>query len=133
MPKGYKVRKAKASQISKRPDPKVDTILCNLGEDIEGQKEVETEGLVTVRIPSDNSSRGDMPIELNLNGRNYRIDRDRTCTIPKEIAQILKNSSKYPITETNPSKTQIDETGKYIVCPETSYESRFNLIIERED
>ncbi|MFQ5715026.1 MAG: hypothetical protein ACE5GU_13445 [Candidatus Scalinduaceae bacterium] len=128
MAKGYVVRKAKASQIKKKVDPKVDKILENQGGDIEEQKLVETKELVTVRIPSDNSPRGNMPIDINLNGRNYRIYRDMTCKIPKEIAEILKRSSKYITENSDLRKTQLDESGFYVSGRVKKKESRFNLI-----
>ena len=124
-------------KLSNTPDPVQDRVLSN-SPDIEDQKEIDTEGFVTLRIPSDPSDpRGGEPIDINLNGRNYVLPRDKVATIPKEIAEILLNaeSSKSiaPLCKNERIVCQVDPgTGTYIEGskPQEVETRRFKVEIE---
>lgn len=141
MTRGYKVRKAKASDISKsrKIDPTVDRIFENAGNDTDEQKEVETRGLVTIFVPIDhNSDRGDAPIEMSLNGKNYILPRNKYATIPVELAEILqrasKQTSRVPDGSMNRGQgVRTNQSGNYIDSLKEEVNERFKLEIERWD
>ena len=121
-------------------DPTVDRIMSNLP-DSEGQQEVETGGMVTLRVPSDpNDDQGNRPLDINLNGKNYSLPRDVTARVPKEIAQIIINAqssiSTVPAARGEKVVCQEDpQTGQYVQGhgPAQIENRRFNVIVEGED
>lgn len=130
------VRKAGA-----RPNPTIDHIMSGLGSaDSDQQAEVETSGFVTLNIPSDGTPEGSRPIDIGLNGRNYKLPRDTPATVPVEIAQILQNAEKsvsvVPMTKGERVVCQVDpESGTYLPGrgPQTIENRRFNLEIGEVD
>lgn len=136
MPDNIIIRKVKASQISKRPEPRVDKILENQGGDTDEQRSVDTRGLITIRIPVDPyASRGDMPVELHHNGRDYVIERDKSCTLPLELYEVIANASrseaKVPKLEINRGRgPRTGQNGAYLEDLPTEINERFKVIIE---
>lgn len=121
-----------------RPDPTIDHIMSGLGEsDSDTMKSVETSGFVTLRIPSDGSPEGSRPVDIGLNGQNYRLQRDVPATVPVEIAEILINAEKshtiMPLAKGERIVCQVDpNSGTYFPdkAPQTIENRRFNLNIE---
>ena len=121
-----------------RPNPMIDHVISGLGDsDTDQSIEVETSGLVTLRVPSDGTPDGQRPIDIGLNGRNYRLERDIPATVPKEIAEILVNAEKsvsvVPIAKGERITCQVDpDSGNYISGhgPQEVENRRFNLEIE---
>ena len=75
-----------------KANPTVDHIMSNV-HDHGQQKKVETRGMVTLRVPSNPvEPNGMRPLDINLNGKNYSLQRDVTATVPKEIADIVINA-----------------------------------------
>lgn len=124
----------KESQRRKhRPDPVVDTIISNEYDRDQG-KQVETSGLVTLMVPiNPNDPRGDMPIELNHNGKNFTLPRGKMATIPRELAEVLKNAASSRSMVPKLGKTRHDSSGNLIGTMEEEINERFQVIIERED
>lgn len=126
---------------SARPNPIIDHIMSGVGDsDTDQPHEVETSGFVTLRIPSDGTPEGNRPVDIGLNGRNYRLQRDVAATVPKEIAEILQNAEKsvsvVPMAKGERVVCQVDpESGTYLPGrgPETIENRRFNLEIEETD
>jgi len=125
-----------------RPDPTVDRIMSSMGDSNESGegRETETSGFVTIRIPSDDSPDGKRPVDIGLNGQNYRLYRDQLATVPKEIAEILANAEKsvsiMPAAKGEKVVCQVDpNTGTYFKDkgPTEIVNRRFNLEIEEED
>lgn len=120
-----------------KANPMVDHIMSNLP-DCETQKRVETAGMVTLRVPSNpHDPQGNRPLDINLNGQNYRLPRDVNATVPKEIAEIILNAqsstSILPITKGEKIVCQVDpETGTYMPGkgPTQVENRRFNVIVE---
>lgn len=118
-------------------DPTVDHIMSNLPGS-EGQQEVETGGMVTLRIPSDpNDPQGNRPLDINLNGQNYSLPRDVTAKVPKEIADIVLNAqssiSVVPAARGEKVICQVDpQTGQYLPGqgPTQIENRRFNVVVE---
>lgn len=123
---------------SKHPNPTVDHIIEGLGDrDSDEMRESETTGFVTLRIPSGDDPESKRPIDIGLNGQNYRLYRDTPATVPKEIAEILihaeKSVSIMPIAQGEKIVCQIDpNTGTYLPKkgPTEIINRRFNLEIE---
>ena len=121
-----------------RPNPTIDHIMSGLGDtDTDQSTEIETSGFVTLRIPSDGTPEGQRPIDIGLNGRNYRLERDVPATVPKEIAEILVNAEKsvsvVPIAKGERVVCQVDpDSGTYLSGhgPQEVENRRFNLEIE---
>ena len=120
-----------------KPNPTVDHIMSNMA-DSEDQKSVETAGMVTLRVPSNpNDPNGTRPLDINLNGQAYSLQRDVTATVPKEIAEIILNAqssvSTVPTTRGEKVICQVDpQTGTYIPGkgPVQVENRRFNVIVE---
>lgn len=119
----------------KRPDPVIDHIMANVGD--EQQKQVETSGFVTLRIPSGEDAESQRPIDIGLNGQNYKLYRDVPATVPVEIAEILQNAEKsvsiVPMAKGERVVCQVDpESGTYLPGkgPQPVENRRFNLNIE---
>lgn len=137
--KGYVSRTAKAHHVAKRPDPMVDRVMENQGNDIDEQKTTETRGFVTLMVPIDPSDpRGDCPIDLTLNGHSYRLPRGKPATIPKELAEQLQWSARQTSQVFDGGANRgmgirIDSGGAPMdnLCEEVH--ERFKVIIERED
>lgn len=142
-------RKHKSGKMIK-PDPTVDRIMeCipyldpteNIDleklEKMNVTKEVETKGLVTLHIRSDDSPLGNRPIEINLNGINYLLPRDRVATVPWEVAEILKNSasahSVAPLAEDGVVRAVSDGSGHIVSGMKKVNVARFDIDIEKED
>ena len=131
-----KVKRANKS----KPNPTVDHIMSNL-HDVEEQKSVETTGMVTLRVPSNpNDPQGNRPLDINLNGQNYSLQRDVSATVPKEIADIVLNAqsstSTAPLARGERVVCQMDPgTGKYVPGKEPSQveNRRFNVIVEDQE
>lgn len=123
-----------------KPNPTVDHIMSNMA-DCEEQKSVETQGMVTLRIPSNpNDPNGTRPLDINLNGQNYSLPRDVTATVPKEIAEIIVNAqssvSTVPAARGEKVICQVDpQTGSYLPGkgPTQIENRRFNVIIEDQE
>ena len=121
-----------------RPNPMIDHVMSGLGDsDTDQSTEVETSGFVTLRVPSDGTPDGQRPIDIGLNGRNYRLERDIPATVPKEIAEILVNAEKsvsvVPIAKGERITCQVDpDSGTYLSGhgPQEVENRRFNLEIE---
>lgn len=126
---------------SSRPNPMIDHLISGLGgADSDQQSEVETSGFVTLRIPSDGTPEGSRPIDIGLNGRNYKLERDMPATVPREIAEILQNAEKsvsvVPMAKGERVVCQVDpESGTYFPGkgPQAIENRRFNLEIEEVD
>ena len=124
-----------------RPAPVVDHIMEGWGDsDSDQSRSVETSGFVTLRIPSDGTPEGSRPIDIGLNGQNYRLQRDIPATVPKEVAEILVNAEKsvsiVPMAKGEKIVCQVDPaTGAYLPGkgPQEVENRRFNLEIEEED
>lgn len=123
---------------SKRPEPLIDHILSGFGDsDTNQDMEMETKGFVTLNIPSGEEPESKRPIDIGLNGRNYRLHRDTPATVPVEIAEILKNAEKsvsiVPMAKGERVVCQVDpDTGTYLPGkePQAVENRRFNLDIE---
>lgn len=124
-----------------RPNPTIDHLISGLGDtDSDQPQEVETTGFVTLNIPSDGTPEGSRPIDIGLNGRNYKLPRDTPATVPREIAEILKNAEKsvsiVPMAKGERIVCQVDpESGTYLPDkgPQAVENRRFNLNIEEID
>jgi len=123
---------------SNRPNPVIDHIVSGLGgSDSDQTKEIETSGFVTLRIPSGEDPESKRPVDIGLNGHNYRLYRDTSATVPKEIAEILINAEKsvsiMPQAQGERIVCQVNpDTGTYIPGKEPTVveNRRFNLEIE---
>lgn len=121
-----------------RPNPTIDHIMSGLGDsDSDQPSEVETSGFVTLRIPSDDTPEGQRPIDIGLNGVNYKLPRDTPATVPVEIAEILQNAEKsvsiVPMAKGERVVCQVDpDSGTYLPGkgPQTVENRRFKLEIE---
>lgn len=126
---------------SNRPNPVIDHIMSGLGDaDTDQSKEMETSGFVTLRIPSGADPEDQRPVDIGLNGQNYRLYRDTPATVPKEIAEILINAEKsvsiMPQAQGERIVCQVDpDTGTYLPGrePKAVENRRFNLEIEEVD
>lgn len=124
-----------------RPNPTIDHIMSGLGNaDSDQQSEIETSGFVTLRIPSDGTPEGSRPVDIGLNGRNYKLSRDTPATVPREIAEILQHAEKsvsiVPVAKGERVVCQVDpESGTYLPGkgPQSVENRRFNLNIEEID
>ena len=120
-----------------KTNPVVDHVMSNV-HDHEQQKSVETRGMVTLRIPSNpNEPNGMRSLDLNLNGKNYSLQRDVTATIPKELADIVINAqssiSTVPSTRGERVVCQVDPiSGTYVngKGPQKDENRRFSVIVE---
>ena len=121
-----------------RPNPTIDHIMSGLGDtDSDQLSEVETSGFVTLRIPSDDTPEGQRPLDIGLNGVNYKLLRDIPATVPVEIAEILQNAEKsvsvVPMAKGERVVCQVDpDTGTYLPGkgPQIIENRRFKLEIE---
>lgn len=138
-----------------RPDPVVDHIMATAVEAQMDPEEIEarlehglpmpdntqedTQGFVTLMVPTDDGPLGDLPLDLTLNGVRYRLPRNQMATIPKEIAALILHSADIK-TEMVPlagkgeriiSKYDFD-TGHHSGFS-TVDQSRFRVHVERED
>lgn len=125
-----------------KANPMVDHIMENMAasddQHPQEQRKVETAGMVTLRVPSDpHDPQGNRPLDINLNGQNFRLQRDVTATVPKEIADIVLNSQKsvsdQPAAVGEKVVCQVDpSTGTYVPgkAPKPVETRRFNVIVE---
>lgn len=138
-----------------RPDPVVDHIMATVAQAEMDPGEIEkrleeglplpdnamqdTQGFVTLMVPSDDGPLGDLPLDLTLNGVRYRLPRNQMATIPKEIAALIVHaanitSEMVPLTgkgERVIAKYDFD-TGQHSGFSTVDH-SRFRVHIEREE
>lgn len=136
-----------------RPSPTVDHIMAMVQDDL-SPEEIETrlaeglplpdnrvddtQGFITLMVPSDDGPLGDLPLDLTLNGVRYSLPRNQMATIPKEIAALILHSSNIktpaPLTGRNERvKVRYDfDTGRHEGMG-IQDQSRFKVHIERED
>lgn len=99
----------------------------------------DTQGFVTLMVPTDDGPLGDLPLDLTLNGVRYRLPRNVMVTIPKEIAALIMHAADIktpgiPLTGRNEKViARYDfDTGRHEGFSTIDH-SRFRVHIDQED